>query len=184
MDGYKAEIAQLQQELMKAKVKVDQQPADLHCQQLDIEHKVKVLEDALNSVRSCLQCTTLSINKYSGLFMSVLLSREVYPPDNWPKISYLLWHFQHFSYKNGMYCYSLLPARQNFWVEKPIFLRLLLLFSKINVSLQKHLSDAYQTLHGNYIKSVYHKWSRMQQDLMKAKVKVDHYWEGKHKVAL
>ena len=59
MEGYKTEIAQLQQDLMRAKVKVDQQPADLHCQQLDIQHKVKVLEDALNSVRSCLQCTML-----------------------------------------------------------------------------------------------------------------------------
>jgi len=36
---------------MKTKVKLDQQPTIIHCQQLEEQQKIKVLEDALNSVR-------------------------------------------------------------------------------------------------------------------------------------
>ncbi|KAI0211405.1 Coiled-coil domain-containing protein 73 [Lamellibrachia satsuma] len=63
INGYKSELAQLQQDLVKAKVKLDQQPANQHNEQLEIQHKMKVLEDALNSQKDSVAFLTKQLDE-------------------------------------------------------------------------------------------------------------------------
>lgn len=72
INGYKSELAQLQQDLVKAKVKLDQQPANQHNEQLEIQHKMKVLEDALNSVRPLPQYHSITV------YILIIILRYIY----------------------------------------------------------------------------------------------------------
>ena len=80
IDDYKHELAQLQQDLMKTKVKLDQQPTIIHSQQLEERQKIKVLEDALNSVRYIFYfVTVIHINNYADLRYLYFISKKIYP---------------------------------------------------------------------------------------------------------